>query len=596
MDNLLLVTCVYPPEPVVSARLSYDIYHTIDEEGIEVKVLHPKPTRPNGYHFDNSKGYGLDEIVTDSFTCPESSLFGRFIESYSFGKTTGLYIKQHHKEIDVIYANTWPLFGQYYLARVANKYGIPYYMHIQDIYPESYSYKLPKIIGGVLRRILLPIDKYVLKNAEGVIVISPSMIPFLSESRGVDASKFTLVRNWQDDSTYIEAYKPIEKKADNCHIMYLGSINPTANVALIIKACEKIEPSQYSLSIIGNGPEKDNCIALAERLKVKALFYTVGPEQVAEMQGRADVLVLCLKKGVGKTATPSKLTAYMLSGRPIIASVDLDSDCANIIKEAGCGLVVEPDNEMALSKAIQELSKKSVEELNTFGKAAFDYAIAHLSKECNLSILINLITRKEVIEIKKAQKKDLPEIVAVHIKAFPNFFLTTLGEGFLNLYYKSVLKSPDGVLLIGQYEGETAGFCAGSLLSSGFNTRLLKNNLIGYACQGIKLLFTHPRRIWHLIKNLTKENVDVGDKGEYAELFSIGVDPTKQGGGVGKKMLLALEDEVSKNGGTKLSLTTDYENNEKAIEFYHSLGYKEWYDFVTYPNRRMYRMIKQLGK
>lgn len=199
-----------------------------------------------------------------------------------------------------------------------------------------------------------------------------------------------------------------------------------------------------------------------------------------------------------------------------------------------------------------------------------------------------------MIEIIKAQAKDITDIVAIHNKAFPDFFLTSLGDSFLNLYYKTVLKSPDGVLLIGKSDGNTTGFCAGTLLSAGFNTRLIKSNLIGYMGQGLKLLFTHPLRIWHLFKNMSKENADAGDKGEYAELLSIGVDPTKQGGGVGKKMLVALEEEVAQRGGTKLSLTTDYNDNEKAIGFYHSLGYKEWYDFVTYPNRRMYRMIKEL--
>lgn len=393
MAKVLLVTCVFPPEPVVSARLSGDIFHAIKEDGFGVKVLHPKPTRPNGYRFGDTFDIGADEIISHSFTCPKSSLLGRFKESYSFGKATERYIKQHNQEIDAIYANTWPLFGQYYLAKAAKRYGIPYYMHIQDIYPESYCYKMPKVLGGVLRVLLLPIDKFVLKNAEGVIVISPSMIPFLSKTRGVDSTKFTLVRNWQDDMAYIEAYKPIEKKGEGCHIMYLGSINPTANVSLIIKACEKFEPSQCRLSIIGNGPEKNNCIALAEQLKVKAQFDTVRPEQVAEMQRTADVLVLCLKSGVARTAMPSKLTAYMLSGRPIIASVDLDSDCASVINEAGCGMVVEPDNDMALGDAIKAFSQKGVDELNRMGKAAFDYAKSHLSRERNLSILTNLITR-----------------------------------------------------------------------------------------------------------------------------------------------------------------------------------------------------------
>ena len=93
---------------------------------------------------------------------------------------------------------------------------------------------------------------------------------------------------------------------------------------------------------------------------------------------------------------------------------------------------------------------------------------------------------------------------------------------------------------------------------------------------------------------MSKEDSSVGDNGEYAELLSIAVDPTVQRSGAGKAMLLELENEIRKKGGKKLSLTTDFENNEKAIGFYKSLGYNEWYDFTTYPNRRMWRLIKQL--
>lgn len=196
--------------------------------------------------------------------------------------------------------------------------------------------------------------------------------------------------------------------------------------------------------------------------------------------------------------------------------------------------------------------------------------------------------------IRQAKLEDIDIISRIHKEAFPNFFLTSLGVDFLKLYYKTVMKSPDGILLVSKTDSDTIGFCAGTLLSAGFNTRLIKKNFMSYMGQGVMLLFTHPIRIWHLYKNLSKESSEVGDKGEYAELLSIGVDPNKQGGGTGKKMLLALEEEVKNNGGVKLSLTTDFDNNEKAIGFYHSLGYKEWYDFVTFPNRRMYRMIKQL--
>lgn len=389
MGKILIVSAVYPPEPVVSARLSFDIYDTLKALGEDVTVLHPRPSRPNGYLFEPTNRT-IDEVETMSFTCPKSSLWGRFRESISFGKATFSYIKTHYKEIDVIYANTWPLFSQYYLARAAKKYKIPFFIHVQDIYPESYCFKMPMLIGKFVFHCLLPIDRYVVKNAERVIAISPSMITYLSKSRKVKESSFILIRNWQDDKQYIDAYRPLRQCEEPYQIMYLGSINPTANVSLIIKSLAMLDRRMFHLSIIGDGPERYNCEVLARQKGLDVSFGAVSPEQVADKQRTANVLVLCLKKGVAKTATPSKLTAYMLSGRPIIASVDLDSDCANIIREVG-GIVVEPDNETALCEAIQIMANKQLKELQNIGQRSFDYAINHLSKQKNISVLTNCL-------------------------------------------------------------------------------------------------------------------------------------------------------------------------------------------------------------
>lgn len=392
MKTILIVSCVFPPEPVVSANLSYDISHKIQKVGRDVVVLSPRPSRPLNYPFPKiDRQLSVKHVTSDSYICPQSKILGRFMESYSFGRATYNFIKRHHSEISVIYANTWPLFAQYYLAKAAKKYNIPYFIHVQDIYPESYCKKMPSVIGTVLYKLLFPIDKYILKGAIGVFAISPAMKTYLSKSRELDESKVVLVRNWQNDKAYIDAYKQMEKKHDIINIMYLGSINPTANVTLIINAFSRLKGVKYKLSIIGNGPDKENCQELAERLEISATFDTVTPDMVAKKQSEADILVLCLKKGVAQTATPSKLTAYMLSGRPIIASVDLDSDCANIIRESGCGLVVEPDDVEALSNAIEDMASKSTDDLNQLGKNSYVYAKENLSKERNLKILVDTV-------------------------------------------------------------------------------------------------------------------------------------------------------------------------------------------------------------
>lgn len=199
-----------------------------------------------------------------------------------------------------------------------------------------------------------------------------------------------------------------------------------------------------------------------------------------------------------------------------------------------------------------------------------------------------------MLYIRKAKESDIENVVEIHFAAFPDFFLSQLGRKFLTLYYNSVRKHKEGILLVCEKDGEIIGLCAGTLLSSGFNAKLIKSNLFRYGVESLKLLFTNPKSLIHLIKNMKKENSSIGDDGTYAELLSIAVNPNVQRSGVGKAMLLALEEEVKKNDGKRLSLTTDYEDNEKAIGFYKSLGYESWHDFVTYPERRMYRLIKNL--
>ena len=84
------------------------------------------------------------------------------------------------------------------------------------------------------------------------------------------------------------------------------------------------------------------------------------------------------------------------------------------------------------------------------------------------------------------------------------------------------------------------------------------------------------------------------DNEDYAELYSIGVSKAAQGKGVGKLLLAESERVMKSEGVQRVSLTTDFYDNEQAVGFYHSMGYETLYEFITYPNRKMYRLIKTL--
>ena len=201
----------------------------------------------------------------------------------------------------------------------------------------------------------------------------------------------------------------------------------------------------------------------------------------------------------------------------------------------------------------------------------------------------------DLIIIRKAQLSDVNGIVTIHQQAFKHFFLTSLGVKFLKLYYSTFITSGEGVVYCATKDNEVVGFSACSYISRGFNTSLIKKNLIMFGIESLRLLFSNPKALIRLVNNMNKESKDtiIEDNGEYAELYSIAVRPSCQGGGYGRKLLVATEEEV-KQHNNKVSLTTDYYNNDKVIAFYRALGYEEYYDFITYPHRRMWRLIKNL--
>lgn len=197
--------------------------------------------------------------------------------------------------------------------------------------------------------------------------------------------------------------------------------------------------------------------------------------------------------------------------------------------------------------------------------------------------------------IHPVRKDEIDALVVIHTSAFPEFFLTQLGRRFLRLYYSSVLSHPEGILL-GYYEKDRlTGFCAATINSNGFNKRLIKFHFFAFVIETFILLLTNIKALKRLYLNLSKSDSANTDKGEYAELLSIGVDREHQGKGVGKQLLMALEEEVKQRGGRKLSLTTDCHNNKQAVSFYRSMGYRVFYDFMAYPDREMYRLIKTLS-
>ncbi len=187
------------------------------------------------------------------------------------------------------------------------------------------------------------------------------------------------------------------------------------------------------------------------------------------------------------------------------------------------------------------------------------------------------------------------QIAKIHLKSFPNFFLTTLGYSFLKTYYRSCAKSKEAISIcaIDQDDKKLLGFAVGCFNSVGFNKSLIFSNLLEFTYQTVLLLLTKPIALIRLYKNLEK-NKKKDDKGKYAELLSIGVLPDQNGLGIGQNLLAKFENQVMEKGVNTITLTTDADSNDSVLRFYKKSGYNVYYDFETFPNRKMFKLIKEL--
>jgi glycosyltransferase involved in cell wall biosynthesis len=402
LKSILIVNCVFPPEPVVSAQIGQELATKLSDNCIPVIVIAPYPSRPYGFNFKHSLKYknkineekineNLSVYRLPSFIYPSSNLLGRLYESISFGWHSYIFINKYAHGLDKVYMNTWPIFAQYAVAKACVKNNVPFIIHVQDIYPESIVNKLPKLFGKIVKTLLMPFEKYVLKHAYKVLVISENMRLQLAKTRFINHDKFIIIYNWQDENQFNE--NVIKHISNNKFTFtYLGNIGSVAGVETLIMAFQHANLNDCCLTIAGNGSQKMACIEIAKatpHLDIK--FIDVPSGSVAAIQKKADILLLPVIKGGALSSIPSKLIAYMLSAKPILASIDKESESARIITDAKCGWLINAEDINGLAKRMQEVSILTNINLKNLGQNGFNYCLKNFSKKNNLNKLMSAI-------------------------------------------------------------------------------------------------------------------------------------------------------------------------------------------------------------
>jgi ribosomal protein S18 acetylase RimI-like enzyme len=186
------------------------------------------------------------------------------------------------------------------------------------------------------------------------------------------------------------------------------------------------------------------------------------------------------------------------------------------------------------------------------------------------------------MSVRRMRRDDLDAVVAIHLAAFPNFFLTFLGSRFLRVFYGAVMR--DGIALVATVNDRVAGFVVGMLDSKSFYRRLLWRRFVPVAIAIAPVLLRHPSvfsRVMRRARQRTSEDASG------AELMSLAVHPREQRTGLGRALVEAFIASVRQSGTESLWLITDAAQNDAVKRFYETLGFEMRREFTNTEGREL---------
>src|SRR5437764_5067515 len=136
------------------------------------------------------------------------------------------------------------------------------------------------------------------------------------------------------------------------------------------------------------------------------------------------------------------------------------------------------------------------------------------------------------MNVRPMERNDLDAVVAIHLAAFPNFFLTFLGSRFLRVFYGAVMT--DGIALVATIDERVAGFVVGMLDSRSFYRRLLLTRFVHVAIAILPLVLRHPSTLVRVARRGVGRAFQPAPG---AELMSLAVHPRQQHRGIGRALI-----------------------------------------------------------
>ena len=243
----------------------------------------------------------------------------------------------------------------------ARRWRVPLVFNLQDIFPDA------AIDTGALasRRVVAAarrLERFIYDRAAAVTVLSEDMRANVAAKLDPGRSgSVRVIPNFVDTSrirprSRATAYRAEHGLGDRTVVMYAGNVGFSQPLDLLVAAARTHRHRDDVVFVVnGEGSARPALEASAAGLP-NVVFVDYQPaERLDEVLATADVHVVVLRERLARSSVPSKIYSILAAGRPVVASVDPDTELPRMIDTAGCGVAVAPGDHFAFDAAVSTL-------------------------------------------------------------------------------------------------------------------------------------------------------------------------------------------------------------------------------------------------
>ena len=248
---------------------------------------------------------------------------------------------------------------------LARRHRCPLVFNVQDVFPDV-AVEVGAIGSPRAIAFFRWLERATYRRADAVTVLSDDLAA--NVFRKIDVAGGTgrrpvvrVVPNFVDTESIRPAdrmtrYRVEHGLGDRTVVMYAGNLGHSQSLDLVVAAADRHRDRHDLVYVVNGGGVRagDLRAAAAQRENLVVVDYQPA-DRVPEVLASADLHLVPLRTGLGESSVPSKTYSILAAGRPLVASIDEDSEVARVVVEAGAGLAVPPDDVEALVEAVEVL-------------------------------------------------------------------------------------------------------------------------------------------------------------------------------------------------------------------------------------------------